>query len=145
MGKTGIFVLGLIGSILGMLGSIFWMFIGTFFFAGMIDYELPTSAPITDEAFVGGLLIAGIQSLITISMFIVTLVKSTPVSLDKGMKNSGIWLLVLGIVGAVINIINLVPCILLIIAGALGLQGAKHEDDGNVRFIEEGGEKQIIP
>lgn len=128
LNKTGIFILGLIGSIMGILGSVIWMFWGTFFFGGMFDHDQPINAPLTDGALTGGLIVAGIQSIITISFFIVTLIKSTPTSLDKGLKNSAIWLLVLGILICVLNIFHLIPCTLLIIAGALGLQGANRLD-----------------
>lgn len=141
MNKTSIFVLGLIGSIIGILGSLVWMFIGTFFIAGMIDSDLPLDAPLTDGAFAGGLIIAVAQGILTIAMFIMTLIKSTPQSLAKGMKNSGVWLLVLGIISAIFNLFNLIPCVLLIIAGALGLQGAaKQKEDSEIRFIDTGSE-----
>lgn len=128
MNKTTVFVLGLIGSVLGMLGTLIWMYFGSFFFAGMIDHDLPLDAPLTDTALFGGLFIAGFQSLITFPLFIMALVKSTPGSISKGYKNSGVWLLVTGIIICVINLFHIIPGVLLIVAGAIGLQGANKEE-----------------
>ena len=127
MSRQTIFVLGLIGSILGIVGSIIWLFIGAYFFGAMVDYNFPDNAPLSDTALGLGGVLSFFQSGLTISGFIITLVKSTPSSLNNGLKNSGIWLLVVGIVCAVINLYNLVPTALLIIAGALAMSLDKNE------------------
>ncbi|WP_079528210.1 hypothetical protein [Halobacillus hunanensis] len=129
MNKTGIFVLGLIGSILGMIGSIMWFFFGTYFFAGIVDADQPYYAPLTDGALGIGLIVSITQGVLTIAIFIITLVKSTPGSLDGGVKNSGVWLLVLGIIGAIINLFHLIPCVLIIIAGSIALINASKEKE----------------
>ncbi|MBS4174232.1 hypothetical protein [Bacillus sp. FJAT-49736] len=132
MNKQGIFVMGLIGSILGILGSIVWLFIGTFFYGGMIDYDNP-SDDVSDAALGLGLIFSFLQSGITISGFIITLVKSTPGSMEKkGLRNAGIWLLVVGIVCLVMNLFNLIPAILIIVAGALAIGSAK-SNNGEIR------------
>lgn len=127
MNKTAVFVLGLIGSILGILGSIFWILFGAGFIGGIVDHDLPLDAPLTGVALAVGFIISITQSVITISLFIVALVKSTPFSLDKGMKSSGVWLLVIGVVTVIINLFHIIPCVLIIIAGALSLQGGNKQ------------------
>ncbi|MFD1039244.1 hypothetical protein ACFQ3N_12700 [Virgibacillus byunsanensis] len=128
MNKTYIYLMGLIGSIIGILGSIIWIALGPSFLGGKIDSNL------TDDALETGLLIAVIQSAITISFFIVTLVKSTPDHLDNELKKTGTWLLVVGIGNSLVNLFQLLPGILLITAGIFSIREAKMVD--NDRPIE---------
>lgn len=120
---TSIFVLGLIGSILGLVGSLTWFATGTGFWAGFYDglmgYDY--SGSLSDNAIGFGVFFAFVQSAITIAAFILTLIKSIPSKLEKSLHNSGIWLLTLGIITLVINISLIVPSILVIIAGSLAL------------------------
>lgn len=127
MNKTAIFVMGLIGSIIGMVGTVFWFGLGPYFFGGMVDWDMPLDAPLTEDALTIGTTIVIIQSIITLAVFVVGLVKSTPSSLDRGLKNSGVWLLVLGICMIFINVVHIISAILYIIAGAVALQRAVNE------------------
>jgi len=116
-----IFVMGLISSILGILGSFLTGFLVTFFVAGIADYNQPISADITTGAMTIGLTVAIIQGLITLFLCVMTLIKSKPSSLEKGLKNSGIWLLTCGIILIFVNIFQLVSIVLNIIAGIMAI------------------------
>ncbi|WLD94420.1 hypothetical protein [Alkalihalobacillus sp. AL-G] len=49
MNKAVIFVLGLIGSILGIIGSFIWFFIGSLFIAGVISGIVNPELPIEHQ------------------------------------------------------------------------------------------------
>ncbi|MCZ0703427.1 hypothetical protein J2T56_001696 [Natronobacillus azotifigens] len=118
MNKKPVFVMSLIGAILGMVGSLFWMFMGTFFIGGMVDYDQPLDAPLTDRALQIGLTVAGIQTVIAITLFVIGLVKAIRANNFVQLKNTGTWLLVSGIILLFVNIFHLIPSILFIIAGS---------------------------
>lgn len=137
MNKNSIFVLGLIGSILGILASFFWLFFGTFFMsafiAGFMEELTQENVPMTAGNMVPGLSIALVQSGITIAAFIITLVKTTPSSLRKGVKNSGVWTLVLGIVTFVVNPLHITSSVLLVIAAIFAMNSVDGENESNHR------------
>lgn len=110
------------GSIIGILGSAIWVYLGTFILGGWIEEGKQTSSQLSDQAMIVGFLIAFVQSIITISFFIVTLVKSTPENLDNALRNTGKWFLIVGIGIALINFFQLLPSILLIMAGAFSIR-----------------------
>jgi len=126
MKHTSSFVLGLVGSILGIIGSCIWILLGISFWGGFylgMTGQMHVDI-LTDEALGFGFIIAMIQSALTIAFFIVGIVKSTPGSLEKNTRGSGIWLLVIGIVEIVINLTLFIPGILLIIAGSIAISKA---------------------
>jgi hypothetical protein len=127
MKQTTIFILGLIGSILGILGSLISMFALITFWAGFISglSGADTSYGFSNAQLGGGFIISLLQSLLTIPIFIISLVKCLPNSLAKNIRNNSIWLLVLGIMAVFVNVFLLVPNVLLIVAGSIGLSQTK--------------------
>lgn len=149
LNKKYIYLMALIGSTLGILGSVIWVYYGTSIVGGWIEDDIQAASPLSDKAMKAGLLIAFIQSIITISFFIVALVKSTPENLEIELKNTGMWLLVIGIGNVVINFFQWIPCILLIAAGAFSIREAKkletdnadnetESSDGDTEYTETG-------
>lgn len=130
MNKNYIYLMALIGSIMGILGSVSWVYYGTSFIGGWIEGDIQSNPfQLPDNAMKTGLIIAFIQSIITISFFIVTLVKSTPENLENKTRLTGMWFLWVGIGIAVINFFHLIPCILLIVAGTYSIKETKETDD----------------
>lgn len=133
MNNNSVFVLSLIGSILGILVSILWLIFGTMLLSGFIVgiMELMTQEPVavTGSILAPGFLIAFFQSGITIAAFIVSIVKGVPGKLKKNLKSSGFWILGSGIIALVINPIQTISSILLIIAGSIAIKNAGDEDN----------------
>ncbi|WP_262174245.1 hypothetical protein [Saccharococcus sp. Marseille-Q5394] len=130
MGHTPTFVLGLVGSIMAILGCMLWIWQGTFFWAGFIEgIKQIEGEELLDESIRIGFIIAGIQTLLTLPFYIVTLVKSCS---SKSLRSVGLWLLIVGIATLLINVFHIIPCILLIIAGILALikeKGSKDDEE----------------
>ncbi|MFC4558250.1 hypothetical protein ACFO3D_08490 [Virgibacillus kekensis] len=114
--------MALAGSALGIVGSVLWVYYGTLFIGGWIEGDMKNSLTLTDSALRTGLIIAFIQSVVSIAFFIVTLVKTTRWHIEVNSIHTGKWFLYSGIGIAVINLFQLVPCALLITAGVFCLK-----------------------
>ena len=124
------FGFGLSGSILGLLGSLFWLYLGTYAIGGFImgasgDYY------ITDGQMGLGFLIALFQSLITAVGFGIALFRSLPSNIGRNPRKGGLWIMWLGIGTLVVNASLFIPCILLIIAGVIAMNGKNNIEKGN--------------
>lgn len=128
MKYTPSFVLGLIGSILGLLGivcyvaiNIYILFVGSFW-----NFKMEPVAP--SPPFVL-LLLFSLLPFLSLSFFIVSLIKCLPRNLENYPRKNGLWLLWIGIgtgiVSGIINPLTLIPSILLIIAGVLAIVKSK--------------------
>lgn len=99
-----------------------WIILGTDFWAGFYEGFVGIENyydSYTDRAIGFGFIVAIFQSILTIGIFIVALLKSIFTAIK--LKVTGIWLLVSGIAAGIINIFHLVPVILLVIAGSLAI------------------------
>ena len=119
-----VFGFGLTGSILGLLGSLFWLYLGSYMWGGFFmgysgDYF------ITDGQLGGGFLISLFQSLITAVGFGIALFRSLPSNIGRNPRKGGLWIMWLGIGTLVVNASLFIPCILLIIAGVIAMNGKK--------------------
>jgi len=119
MKRTTEFILGLSGSILGLLGALFWLYMGTYFWAGFIS---GSAGGYLDDYVGKGFVIAFIQFILTVPFLIMTLLKSLTPTIEQQTVQSGKWMLVVGIVILFLNAFLLVSSALLIVAGSLCLR-----------------------
>ena len=125
--KNTVFGFGLVGSVVGLLGSLIWIFLGTdiwsAFFMGVSGFDYPT-----DANYGFGLIVSLFQSLITSAGFGITLFRSLPRNVERNPRRTGLWILLLGIGIFVINLSLFIPCILLIIAGVVAMNGKNNSE-----------------
>lgn len=123
MYKTSVFVLGLIGSIIGMISTFVGFFIGMAFWTGVFKSIIGTDQLADTSSEWGfGITISSIQTILTMGAFVAALVLCLPGMLRKDQKRSGAWMIGLGIFSVICNITLLVPGILVLVGGILGVQ-----------------------
>lgn len=124
MKYTPSYVLGLIGSILGLLGIVFYVLINIYILmvGSFLNFDMKME-PVTQSPPL--VLLFSVLPFLSLSFFIVSLIKCLPRNLKNYPKKNGLWLLWIGIgtgiVSGITFIFMLIPSIILIIAGVLAI------------------------
>ncbi|MCD7035085.1 hypothetical protein LRR81_12580 [Metabacillus sp. GX 13764] len=121
MYKQSVFILGLIGSILGVIG-IFSSFIFLVVIWGFIMQGTAGGEEVTDSQMRLAVFLAVLQSVLAFSAIIASFVLSLPLMLKKNQKLSGSWLIGLSIFLFICDALLIIPAGLLLAAGILGVQ-----------------------
>lgn len=120
--KNTTFILCLAGLILGLIWSMIWIFMGTDFWADFLSAAAGVDGfGIPDEYYGYGFFVTLIQTVIPIVAFVISLIMSLPKNLAVNPRKNGLWIMWIGIGTFVVNISFILPCILLVIAGAVTL------------------------
>lgn len=122
------FILTLIALILSIVTAIIWFFIGTFFLSAFIagitsaitEVDVDPSMSNVMPAFIVTL----IQNILTLVIVIVCFVRTLPSRKVDTLKKDGIICLISGLVLSIISPIQVIPGLLIMIAGALLLKEA---------------------